>query len=167
MRQVRRAQALMLAVSAAAVIGGAWLSLGPPGLTLRNAGIRIEYPRARGLWGLAAGGGLALAAAAASKRWLRVTLAGAAIAAALASAERLRYRLEAGPEALVTRGVLGETALSWRDVSRVELGPEILVVWGRADAQIRVVTSDFSLDHRATLERTIARRVAENAPQPR
>jgi hypothetical protein len=166
-RGASRTAALLLSVSAAAVIGGSVFSQGPPALTLQNTGIRIEYPRGRGLAGLGGAAGFALAAVAVSRRWLRLALASAAVLASAVAADRLLYRLEAGPRALVARGALGDTTLAWSDVSRVEAGPEILVVWGRGDAQIRVATSDFGPELRATLERTIARRVAENAPQPR
>lgn len=152
-----------MALGAALALAGGAGSRSAPRLTLVNTGIQVEYPRAPAAAGFAIAAGAAIAAAAAPRRWLGLALGGAALLAAAATASRLRYRLEAGPQTLVARGLLGETAVAWRDVSRVEAGPEILVVWGKGDAQIRIVTADFLPEHRATLERTIARRVEENA----
>jgi hypothetical protein len=154
----------VLALGAGLAVAGAVASRGAPRLTLVNTGIRVEYPRWPAAAGLAIAAGAAIASAAAPRRWLGVALGVAALLAASATAGRLRYRLEAGPQTLAARGLLGETSVPWKDVSRVEDGPEILVVWGAGDTQIRITTTDYLPDQRATLERTIARRVAENAP---
>jgi hypothetical protein len=162
MHGMTRTRLAVIVSAAALTVAAAVASRGAPRLTLLNTGIRVEYPRPPVIAGLGIAVGAALAAAAAPRRWMRLTLAGAAVLAAAAAAGRLRYRLDAGPHTIVSRGLLGETTIAWRDVSRLETGPEILVVWGQADAQIRIVTSDFLPDHRATLERTIARHVGEN-----
>jgi hypothetical protein len=159
-----RRRVAVLALGAVAALAGAVASQSAPRLTLVNTGIRVEYPRWPAAAGFAIAAGAAIAAAAAPRRWLRLALAAAALLSAAATAGRLRYRLEAGPRTLAARGLLGQTSLPWSDVSRVEDGPEILVVWGSGDAQIRIGTSDYLPDQRATLERTIARRVAENTP---
>jgi hypothetical protein len=140
----------------------AWGARGAPHVTLLNTGIRIEHPHARGAWGLAGAGGLALLATVVPRRALRFALAGAAVLAAAVAAQRLVYRLEAGPQALVVRSLFGESVLPWREVSRVDSRPEELVVWGRQDAQIRVAMGPYPPDLRVTLERAISRRVAES-----
>lgn len=162
MARMTRTRLAVIVAGAALTAAAAVASRGAPHLTLLNTGIRVEYPRPPAIAGLGIAVGTALAAAAAPRRWMRLTLAGAAVLAAAAAVGRLRYRLDAGPQTLVSRGLFDETAIAWRDVSRLETGPEVLVVWGQADAQIRIVTSDFLPDHRATLERTIARHVGEN-----
>lgn len=162
-----RRRLAFIVCGAALALAAAVASRSAPRLTLLNTGIRVEYPRPAAIAGFGIAMGVALAAAAAPRRWLKLALVGAAVLAAAAAAGRLRYRLDAGPQGLVSRGLLGTTTVAWRDVSRLETGPEILVVWGQGDAQIRVVTSDFLPDHRATLERTIARHVDENASAER
>jgi hypothetical protein len=155
----RRGLALLGVAALAACLWGAF---GAPRVRLLNTGMRIEHPPARGAWGLAGAAGLGLLAVAVPRGGLRMALAvGAALAAALAG-QRLAYRLEAGPQALVARGLFGTRTLPWREVSRVDTGREGLVVWGANEAQIRVVTTDFDPALRATLERAISRRVAES-----
>ena len=41
-------------------------------------------------------------------------------------------------------------------------GPDVLVIWGHGDAQVRVDTSRFAGDQRAALERALARRIMES-----
>lgn len=159
MKGKRGALALLGLVAFAAC---AWGAGGAPRVTLLNTGIRIEHSPARVGWGLAGAAGLALLAAAVPRRALRLVLAGAAVLAATFAAQRLVYRLDAGPQALVERGLFGETALPWREVSRVESTPEGLVVWGGPDARVRVATTGYHPDLRVTLERAISRRIAES-----
>jgi hypothetical protein len=149
------------AVGAAILAGGlAPFAFRPPRYTLLNTSLRVDYP-----WWVAAaaaGATLALLAAAAAvrPRMARWAIGAVAAFAGLLTASRLAYRLEAGPDALVAREWTGATALPWNEVTRVDRGPERLVVWGKGDAQVRVDTSGFREDQRASLERTIARRVS-------
>lgn len=149
-----------LAAAAAAIAAGVFFGSGAPRLTLLNATIRVDYPwpQAAAMVAAAAVAGIA---AAASRRWPRIAFGVATLIAALLGASRWRYRLDATADGLTSRGLLGETAVDWRDVARVEKGPEVMVVWGKGDAQVRVTTSDFTQDQRASLERAITRRVQE------
>ncbi len=144
----------------AALAGGYWAS-GAPRMTLLNTGIRIEYPGWQPAAALGAALGLALVAAASSRRWLHIALGIAAAVLALYAAGRLRYRLDASSDRLVSQGLLGETAIPWRAVARVDKGPDVILVWGQGDAQLRIATSDFTQEQRAALERAVARRVQE------
>jgi hypothetical protein len=154
-------------VGAAALVACVWSASGSPRITLTNTGLSLEHPRPRVAWGLAGGVVLALLAAATPSRMLRVTLAtGAALATAMAG-QRLAYRLDAGPETLIARDLLGATAMSWREVDRVEIGPDQLVVRGQGDARIDVATAHLHPEVRTTLERIISRRVAESRASAR
>ena len=158
-------RALLAAAGVLSLGGGVWLALGPPRITLVNAGLRIEYPWSQGIGaGLATIGlGLAAAAVPARWRWARIALAVLALAAAGVAVDRLAYRLEADDRGLVSRSWMGPTVVPWAEVTRVQSGPEVVVVWGKDDAQVRVDTSHFEPQQRATLDRTIARRVREGA----
>jgi hypothetical protein len=71
------------------------------------------------------------------------------------------YRLEADGQSLSVRSFGRRVAIPWRDVRLVQAGPRLVVVTGGSDQQIQVATDGFTSDQRATIERTIARRVAE------
>jgi hypothetical protein len=152
---------LLVGSGVLAIAGGAWASFGSPRITLVNAGLLIEYPWRQGAGGLAAALGLALVALAVPVRWARITTAVLALGAAVLGLDRLTYRLQADDRGLVSRNWLGPTVVSWADVTRVQSGPEVVVVWGNGDAQVRVDTSHFEPQQRASLDRTISRRVRE------
>jgi hypothetical protein len=97
----------------------------------------------------------------APRRWLRLLGALACLGFAIFGLDRLLYRLEAGPEALSSRGLLGLRVIPWREVDQVQTGPDTVAVAGRGGVRIQVRTSGFGPDQRASLERTIARRVRE------
>lgn len=153
---------LLLAVPGVLLLaGGVWLTLGAPRITLVNAGLHIEYPWRQGAGALAAAAGLGALAFAFAARWARVVLALLALAAVGVALDRLTYRLEADDHGLAARGWLGPTVVPWAEVTRVQSGPALIVVWGNGDAQVRVDTSYFQPHQRASLDRTIARRVRE------
>jgi len=137
-------------------------ALRPPRLTLLNAALRVDYGWAAGAAAVLSALLLMAVAVAAPRRWVRAVVAGAAALAALLGASRLRYRLETRPDALYARDLMGATAVAWADVTHVDRGPDILVVWGRGDDQVRVDTSRFQGDQRAALERALARRIIES-----
>jgi hypothetical protein len=167
MSAVRRRQVLFVVLGALALAACLWGAGGSPRVRLLNEGLRLEHPPARGAWGLAGAAGLGLLAAAVPRRGLRLTLAACAVLAAALAGQRLLYRLEAGPQALTARGLLGTTALPWREVTRVDTGHQELLVSGTGDTQIRVVTAGFDPELRTTLERAISRRVAESRANAR
>ncbi len=78
----------------------------------------------------------------------------------------VRYRVDADQTALAARGLLGGTQIPWGEVAGVDGDASQVVVTGKAQNKIRVDTTDFRPDQRATLDRTIARRVRESSPTP-
>jgi len=163
-----RHRLLAAGLGLALLVAGALGAGGAPRMTLLNTGLRIEHawPHALAALGVAAGlAALAWAARVRAVRWVAGLAAVAAVAFALS---RLVHRLDAGDAGVVERGILGSTRLGWRDVRRVDAGPDLILLWGPGDVQVRVETSGFSPEQRATLERTIARRVREaRAPAAR
>ena len=155
---------------AAAILGvglvaaGAYYARGGPHLTLLNTGLRVEYRWVQGAGFLAAALGVALLTLALPRRWLRAVAAVVAVVVAGLGASRFAYRLDAVEGGISDRGVLGSTLVAWRDVRRVNGGPALILVWGSGDTQVRVDTAGFTPDQRATLERTISRRVRESQP---
>jgi len=151
----------LLAIALPLIAVGGFVSVGPPRLVLLNASLRIEYPWGRGFGALAAAAGGVLLASAFSSLTLRLVGGVLSTGALLAALHLLCYRLDATDGGLVSRGVLGTTAIPWRDVSRVEHGPDLMLVSGPRETRIRVDTTDFQPDQRASLERTIARHLRE------
>jgi len=113
---------------------------------------------------VAAGGALGLCILA-RPRPLRLLAAALSIVLGLVGAGLLLYRLEALAEGLVERRLLGTVRLAWSEVTAVQTQPEALLVSGAA-TRVRIDTQQLSPDQRASLERTIARRVRE-ASAPR
>jgi hypothetical protein len=152
----------LAALGTGITVVGALRSVGPPRLVFVNAGLQIEYPVIRGLAALGAMAGVALIAAALPKLALRLLACVAALGVCFVALHLLLYRLEATDAGLLSRGVLGTAAIAWKEVVGVDRGGDELIVTGRNDRQIRIDTTDFEPDQRATLERTIARRVQES-----
>jgi len=71
------------------------------------------------------------------------------------------YRVDADQAGLASRGLFGRTRIPWGEVAGVDGDAGQVVVTGKAQNKIRVDTADFRPDQRATLDRTIARRVRE------
>jgi hypothetical protein len=133
-----------------------------PRFTWLNNGVRIEYPPAALAWALLAAVGASAAAAALARRarpWLSL-VAVLALGYALGLA---RYRVAIEDAGIGERGLLGSRTFAWKDVSRVESGSRRVVVWGRDEEQIRIDASGFAGEDRARLDRTLSRRVRENA----
>jgi hypothetical protein len=149
-------------IGIASTVAGGLLSVGAPRLVFVNAGLQIEYPASRGIAALVAMAGVALIAAALPKLGLRLLACVAALGVSFVALHLLLYRLEATDAGLLSRGVLGTRAIAWREVLGVDRGGDQLIVTGRNEAEIRIDTTDFEPDQRATLERTIARRVHES-----
>ena len=137
-----------------------------PRFTWGNAGLRIDYPQAAAGWAIAA----ALAAQLLSlglARGLRLAAAGVSVLLLADTAQLARYRVAIEDPGITERWLLGTKTLLWRDVARVESGSRLVVVWGRAEEQVRIDASGFPAEDRARLDRTIARRVRESAPARR
>ena len=156
-----------MAAAAILVTAGAIASMGSPRLTLTNAGLIVEYPWFRGLGAIVAAAGAALAFLSVEGRWKRaVALAFAAVAVGV-GAHLLAYRLEADADGISFRGLGGRRVIAWPVVSRVEGGPGGIVVAGADDNRIELDTTDFRPDQRASVERTIARRVKDASAEGR
>jgi len=152
-----------IVAGAVLVVAGAIASAGPPRLTLTNAGLSVEYPWFRGAGALVAAAGAALLASAFRKRWPRVA-AGALAALGLAVATHLlAYRLEADAAGISSQGIGARRTVAWPAVSRVEGGPGAIVVVGADQTRIEIDTTDFRPEQRASLERTIARRIKDSS----
>jgi hypothetical protein len=140
-------------------LAAAAASMGAPRLTLLNTDVHVAYPWYR------TGAALASAAAAAGaavllRRWWGRALAGAfAVATVLAAAHLALYRVRAGDEGLEARTLFGAKRVAWAAVARVETAPGLLLLTGTDGRQVRVDTTDFRAEDRATLDRTIARRL--------
>jgi hypothetical protein len=157
---LRRAVFAAAFAAIATLVGGLLLAFGPLRAVWLNAGLRIDYPWPRGASALVAAGGAAGLAALTRPRALRFLAAALSIVLGLVGAGLLLYRLEALDEGLVERRLLGTVRLAWSDVTAVQTEPEALLVAGAA-TRVRIDTTQLSPDQRASLERTIARRVRE------
>jgi hypothetical protein len=161
----KRSGRLLVGLSAALEIAGVLLLLSGsagPRLTLENASLVIRYGASAGAGLLCLGLGLILLARAVSEPWLGVAVTLLALVVFLLGVDWWVFRFEASPWELKTVGLWGRTRLPWVEVSRVEAGPSVVVVWGRGDAQVRISTRSFTPEQRATLDRTIARHVRES-----
>jgi hypothetical protein len=139
--------------------GAAAASMGAPRLTLLNTDVHVAYPWYRPGAALLAAGAAAAAAGLIRLGWARVLAGVFAAAAALAAAHLLLYRVRAGDDGLEARGLLGAERLAWSAVARVETAPGLLLLTGTDGRKVRVDTTDFRAEDRATLDRTIARRL--------
>jgi len=157
----------LLAAGLGLVLLAAGLALGgAPRMTLVNAGLRVDHAWPHGIAALGISAGLAVLAWAAPLRPLRWAAAVAAAAAAVFALGRVVHRLDAGNAGVVDRGLLGTTRLGWREVRRVDAGPDLILLWGPGEAQVRIETTGLSPEQRAILERTIARHVREAQARP-
>ena len=166
---MKLARAVLLGSAVTLLLVGFAVALGPPRLHLTNASMFIDYPWWRGASALLSAGASGLLARWTPRHWLRRLGVAWALLMGLFGFSRLLFRLEVGAEALAVRALLAATAIPWREVGRVEQGEAMLVITGGGEAQIRVRTSDFGPDQRASLERAIARRLreAQAATNPR
>ena len=133
---------------------------GVPRLTLGNDGISIDYPAHLGL-ALIVAAAIVGAGASRAHSALRWTLVALALAFAGLGAGRLSYSVAASREELRQQSLFGATVLAWKTISRVDLEPERIVAWGAGDTPIRIGTARLTAQQRASLERTISRRVYE------
>jgi hypothetical protein len=152
-----------IVASVVLIVTGAILSMGQPRFTLTNAGLNVEYPWFRGAGALLAALGAALLALVLRRRWARIAAGALAVLGAVVGAHLLAYRVEADAAGLSSRGVGWRHAVAWSAVSRVEGGPGAIVIVGTDETRIEVDTTDFAPEQRASLERTIARRIKESS----
>lgn len=156
----RRALQVLLLTGMAA---GAGLAFVPPRITLVNAAMRIEYAWTAWAGALIAAGCAATLCALFRPRIARAAFGGAALAGVVLALARLSYDIEAGPEALRSRRLVGRTALPWREVTRVASETGAIDVWAADGRHVRIDTGQFRADQRAALDRAVSRRVRESA----
>lgn len=155
-------RAFLAVPAAAAVVATAWLSAGPPRITLLNASVVVDYPWPRSVAAMACAAGIALLAALLRKPALRGVGFVLALGSLLVGAHLTLYRLEASGSGIASRGVLGTTTIGWKAVNGVELGAADILVHGEGGTTISIDTADFAPEQRAILERTVARHVRES-----
>jgi hypothetical protein len=158
---VTRRRRLLLALGGATLVAGLAMAFGPPRVVWLNAGPRLEYPSALAIAAGMAASGAALLAGVATKRAWRVVFALAASGLLALAAQRLLYRLEVLEDGVHARGLLGTRHLPWTAVAHVELRSDALVLEDAHAAALEIGTSGLTPDQRASLERTVARRVRE------
>jgi hypothetical protein len=150
------------AASAAVVLAGAWLSVGAPQLTAFNAGLEVAYPWPRGAGAVLAGLGAIGLTLTTRRWWARIPAAALAVVSLWAGIHLLRYRVSTDGDGITARSVWGTRHLAWPALTQVENGPGLVVL--RAGENIlRLDVTDFRPEDRATLDRTIARRVREKS----
>lgn len=145
---------------------GGFFSVGPPELVLLNTSLRVQYHWSRGAGALLVTAGLVVVAWSMTKLAFRLLCGVFGIGTLLGSLHLFLYQLEAKDAGLVWRDFYGSTAIGWRDVRRVEQGAGGLMITGPGDIRIPVDTTDFEPEQRASLERSISRRVRESAGPP-
>ena len=158
----RRTAAIACAVCAGAGFG--ILLLAAPRLTVLNEGFRLDYGWTALLGAaLAAVGAVALAAVvrALPARGMAAFLA---VIAVVLGVRRGAWQVGADRSALSARTLTETSRIAWPEVRQVHSDTEALQVTGFGDAAIRIGISGLRPHDRATLERTISRRVQESAP---
>jgi hypothetical protein len=152
------------AAAACAASGFVLLVLAEPRLTVLNEGFRLEYGWAPLLGAaLAAVGAIALAGAvrALPARGMAAFLA---VIAVVLGVRRGTWQVGADRSALSARTLTETSRIAWPEVRQVHSDTEALQVTGFGDAAIRIGIAGLRPHDRATLERTISRRVQESAP---
>lgn len=153
-----------LGAAALALLGVAATFVTVPRLTLLNEGIRLRYP-----WPAVAATALTVVALAALAALLRPLPArGMAILFALVASafavERLTYLVAADAAALTSSGLVERARIAWPEVRQVQGDGRTLRVSGFGENQIVIETAGLRPQDRATLERTVSRRVQEAGP---
>ena len=154
-----------LAAAAVAAVGGFALLLATaPRLTVLNEGFRLEYGWAPLLGAaVAAIGAIALAAVARTLP-ARGMAAFLAVIAVVLGVRRGTWQVGADRTALSARTLTETSRIAWPEVRQVHSDTEALQVTGFGDTAIRIGIGGLRPHDRATLERTISRRVQESAP---
>jgi hypothetical protein len=145
-------------------VAGAYASQGPPRLTLLNTGLAVQHGLRHPAGALLAAIGAGVLAMAAARVWARVVFIPLAVLSVLVAIHLALYRVDADQTGLASRGLLRHVRIPWGEVTGVDGDAGLVVVTGRNQNKIRVDTTDFRPDQRATLDRTIARRVRESSP---
>ena len=135
-------------------------------LTMVNVGILIEHAPQAAL--VLLGLGLALLAIAAVTSTLLPRLLGLALALCVTwfGANDLLFRITTDRDALRLRGLVQRTALTWKEVAKVENEGAQVVLVALGGRQVRLDLGRLTEQQRAAFHRTIARRIWEAGPGP-
>ena len=153
-----------MAAALAAVAGLAVYVFTPARLTVRNDGFLLDYAWASVAGAaLAAVGAIALAAAM-SQVPARAAAAVLAVAAVGLGVQRGAWQVGADRSAITARTLTDTSRIAWAEVRQVHSDTAALQITGFGDARVRIGLSGLRPHDRATLERTISRRVQETAP---
>jgi len=158
-----------LILAASLLLSGLCLlaSRGPLRLTWTNHGVEAAFP-----WhtlALAAGAALGVVPALVlvSRPAGRLILGLAVLGLAARAGDRALYRLHVEATGLRQRTLLGSSALDWSQVSQVAGSVQAILVRDKAGAVIEIPAPPLRPEDRATLERTLSRRIRESSePKP-
>ncbi|MCM2255816.1 MAG: hypothetical protein NDJ94_09115 [Vicinamibacteria bacterium] len=137
-----------------------------PQLTVEADALRLAYPPARIAGTAGAALLLAGAAALATDRRVKWALGVAVALGLLHTASLAAWTVRADADALYQRGLLGSRVLRWSEVATIVNDPAGLVVTAGDGRALRVETEALSPQHRAALERSVARRIEAARPRP-
>jgi PH (Pleckstrin Homology) domain-containing protein len=154
----------LIVVGAILFVVGAYQSQGPPRLTVLNTGFSVTHGLRHPAGALMAAVGAILLAKGATRRGPRVFFIALAILSVGVSIHLASYRVDADHAGLASRSLLRWIRIPWSEVAGVDGDAGLVVVTGKNQNKIRVDTTDFRPDQRATLDRTISRRVRESSP---
>lgn len=154
----------LIVAGAILFVVGAYQSQGPPRLTVLNTGLSVTHGLRHPAGALMAAVGAVLLAKGATRRGPRVFLMALATLSLLVSIHLAAYRVDADHAGMASRTLLRWIRIPWGEVTGVDGDAGLVVVTGKDQNKIRVDTTDFRPDQRATLDRTIARRVRESSP---
>ena len=152
----------LIVAGAILFVVGAYQSQGPPRLTVLNTGFSVQHGLRHPAGALLAAFGAILLAKGATRRGFRVFFIALAALSVAVSIHLAAYLVEADDTGLASRTLLRRTRIPWGEVAGVDGDAGLVVVTGKDRNKIRVDTTDFRPDQRATLDRTIARRVRES-----
>jgi len=155
---------VLLVLGALVFVAGAFASQGPPRLTLLNAGLTVSHGWQHPVGALAAAAGAALLALVSPRRWAALIFIALGVLSLLVAIHLVAYRVDADQTGLASRSLFGRTRIPWGEVAGVDGDASQVVVAGKDQSKIRVDTTDFRPEQRATLDRTISRRVRETPP---
>lgn len=155
---------LTIGAAVAALAGLAVAYAAPARLLVRNDGFQIDYG-----WTPIAGAAVAAIGAialAALSRPVALRAVGAllAIGAVVLGVQRGAWQVGADRTAITARTLTETSRIAWAEVRQVHSDTEALQVVGFGDTRIAIGLAGLRPHDRATLERTISRRVQETAP---
>lgn len=147
-------------------VGALLATAGGPRLTVEADALRLAYPTARIAGTAAAALLMAGVAALVADRRVKWALAGVVALGALQAASLAAWTVRADAEALQLRGLLGARVLRWSEAATIVNDPSGMVVTAGDGRALRVESGDLSPEHRAALERSVARRIEAARARP-